>query len=409
MKFFNQYKGLRKEIYVLFACKLIDNVGSLVGPMLALILSVKLGMSASEIAIFSTIFVIISLPVGLYGGKISDKFNKKLIINIGDITTSLIYIICGIIGINKTTIIIYYIGSMIQQAENSTYESLVADFSIGEDREKASSLLYLGLNLGLVLSPTIGGLLLNNHLQLMFILSGISELLSIIVFDIFIKDTSALIDTNNIYESKTEKTNTIQVLKDNKVIFMFMIILAVSAFIYNMWAYLLPITITQIIGENGSVFYGTLSSLNCIVVVLCTVPVTSLISKFYSINRMMLGNFLEMSGFILFIIFIKQPIMYYLAIFIFTIGEIVNTITTSPHLTKRIPMNYRARITSLLYVMENIFCSIGQIAIGFVYDNVGINSAWTVIIAIDALTILAYQLMKKKDKNTYPNLYKEQD
>ena len=407
MSIFSQYKGLRKEQYVIFISKLIDNLGSMIGPLLTIILSIKLGMNASEIALYSLVITVLSLPISLFGGRLTDKINKKLLINIGDITTSILYIICGIVGLNRTTLVIYIIGSLIQTAESPAYESLIADFTTSEDRERAYSLNYLGTNLGLMLAPTIGGLLINNHLNLMFILTGSSQLLSIIIFDIFIKDTRPIIDTSNKYENKLDKGNVFDILKKNKVLIAYMIIFAVSITTYCMWGYLLPLSLTKVQGELGSIYYGTMSSLNCIVVVLCTAPITSLISRTISINRMIIGNILEVLGLTIFFIFIKIPTFYYLAIIIFTFGEIVNTITTSPHLSKRIPINYRGRISSMLYVIENIFISVGEIIIGRVFDNVGLNIAWIIVIVVGGLSIFAYQFTKKKDKETFPDLYKE--
>lgn len=406
MRLFNQYKGLRKEIYVLFICKLIDNMGSMIGPMLTLILSINLGLNAKEIALISTIFTIVALPVNLLGGKIADKFNKKLILNIGDISTSIIYIGCGIIGINKYTIVAYFIGSLIQSAESATYSTLVADFSIGEEREKASSLLYLGLNLGMVLAPTIGGFLLKDHANLIFLLNGVFQLISIIIFDIFVKNVSATIDENNKYENKSDSTNTIAVLKDNKVVAYTMIIIAISCAIYSMWGYLMPLTLSNINQEYGSIYYGTMSSLNCIVVVLFTVPITSLFEKISSLNKMMIGNIFEIGGFLIFILFVNKSAFYYLAIIIFTIGEVINTITTTPHITKRIPINYRGRILSISDFMYYVFNAIIQFVTGVIYDSYGMNQAWIIVILIGITTIISYQLIKKSDIKTYPDLYK---
>ena len=144
------------------------------------------------------------------------------------------------------TLIAYYIGSLIQAAESATYSSLVADFSVGEQREKASSLLYLGLNLGMVLAPTIGCFLLKDHANLIFLLNGIFQLVSIILFDIFIKDTTAIVDTENQYENESSTNSTLEILKDNKVITLTLLVMAVSMAIYNMWGYLMPLSLDEI-------------------------------------------------------------------------------------------------------------------------------------------------------------------
>ena len=50
MDIFSQYRGLKKEVYIVSLCKIIDRIGSLAGPMLTILLSVKLNLSATVIA-----------------------------------------------------------------------------------------------------------------------------------------------------------------------------------------------------------------------------------------------------------------------------------------------------------------------------------------------------------------------
>ena len=405
MKIIDQYKGLKKEIYVLFICKLIDNAGSMIGPMFTLILSNKMGMSGKDIALYLSIFTILSMPIQLIGGKLGDNLNKKLVINICDILTSLIYIICGIIGLNKITLFFYMGGSLIQNIEGPIYDSLVADFTTSADREKAYSLDYVGLNLGLALSPTIGGLLLENHLSLMFIISGICELLSVIVFNIYIKKTYSIKDETNIYEKTKENGNITDIFKQSKVMIITLIIFSLGYFTYGMYGYLMPLTLAKVHGELGSVYYGTMSSTNCIVVFTCTMIVTNLLEKMTSINKMMVAQGLQLFGYLIFLVFIGKQFFYYPAIIIFTLGEIVNTISTSPFLTRRIPLNYRSRVLSVFSVCGTLVSCLAQLLVGIIYDNYGYVPAWIITMITLIIMIVLYQLIKKSDKKTYPNLY----
>lgn len=406
LSIFDQYKGLGKEIYVLFVCKLIDNAGSMVGPMFTLILSNKMGMSGEEIAIYLSLFSILCIPVQLLGGKLGDKINKKLIINICDIATSLIYIVCGIIGLNKITLLAYMFGSLLQNAESPIYDSLVADFSLSADRERASSLIYVGLNLGLALSPTIGGFLLKDYLWLMFIISGVSELISVIVFNIYVKDVKAIEDETNIYEKKMEKGDILSIFKKNKTLVYFLLIFSLGTISYNMYAYLMPLTMMDVHGELGSVFYGTMSSTNCIVVFTCAVMITNLLERFISINKMMIAHTCELIGYLMFVLFLGKQFLYYPAIVIFTFGEIGNTIASSPFITRRIPLNYRTRINSIYAVFSTIVGSLGQLLIGKIYDVYGYYLAWIMTFAVIAIILIIFASIKKLDKQEYPELYK---
>ena len=73
MHFFSQYRGLRRENYVLFFGRIVTNMGSMVWPMLTMILNQKLGMSAGNIAILTAVFGILMMPATLFGGKLADR------------------------------------------------------------------------------------------------------------------------------------------------------------------------------------------------------------------------------------------------------------------------------------------------------------------------------------------------
>ncbi len=407
MKLIDQYRGLRKEIYVLGICELIDCAGSMVGPLLTLILSSKLGMDASAIALYFLIYTVLSLPIHLLGGRLTDRMNKKLLINICDVTTSVIYIICGLAGINKITITCYLFGSLLQAAESPAYQTLTADFTTSADRDKAYSLHYLAMNLGMVLAPTLGGLLMKDHLGFMFVLSGCVQLLSILIFDLFVKDMSAVKDSENKYEEESSSGNVIRVLMENRALIPFVLIYAFSMLFYGMYGYLMPLSFTAVHGDVGSVLYGTVSSLNCVTVLVFTAALTAMFAKRTSIDKMIWGNAFEVFGMLMIFLFLGTPVVYYIAIVIFTFGEILNTTTTSPHLTRRIPANFRGRIMAVASVFVDLVMSAGEFAVGKVYDNVSPEAAWISVLCLGAATIIGYILLKKPDRKAYPELYKE--
>ena len=85
----SEYKGLRRELYILFIGRMMTNMGSMIWPMFTLILSKKLGLSAGTIATYMLIFSIVALPMNLIGGKLADKYSKKNIIVFCDIVSIL--------------------------------------------------------------------------------------------------------------------------------------------------------------------------------------------------------------------------------------------------------------------------------------------------------------------------------
>lgn len=405
---FNQYRGLRKELYVLFIGRVMTNFGSMIMPMLTLILNKKLGMNASEVADYLLVFSLISIPALLLAGKLSDRFNKRNIIIVCDIISVCCYIICGIKPLNISSIIILEIAAIFQTIEGPAYDTLVADLTLPKDRERAYSLNYLGVNLGLVLSPTIGGLLFNNYLWLAFIINGVSILFSTVLIFFLIKDISreeSEEDTNEYENELDNKTNSLSFILSNKVLMVYIFALIFHEVVYYQFNYLMPLDLATVHGENGSVFYGSLTSLNCIVVVLFTASLTRMFVSIKEASKLNIGHIFTLLGVLIFSVFVNSIVSSYIAMFVFTIGEIITSIGLSPFLSKRIPANYRGRITSILSVMSSASVALCTKYIGVVYDSSGSSSAWKVVYIAGIIALIMYLIVQKLDKKYYKNLY----
>ena len=66
------YGGLRKEVYILCFGRFVTAMGSLVWPMLTLILKSKLGFDAEQVALWFLVFGVLQLPFSLLGGRMTD-------------------------------------------------------------------------------------------------------------------------------------------------------------------------------------------------------------------------------------------------------------------------------------------------------------------------------------------------
>lgn len=408
MTAFKEYRGLRKELYILFIGRMMTNMGSMIWPMFTLILSQKLGMSAGDIALYMLIYSAVSLPVSLLGGRLADKFNKRNIIIVCDCVSIASYVYCYFVEINFSAIVIFAAAALFQSIEYPSYEALVADFTTSADRERAYSLSYLGGNLGLVLSPSIGGFLFNSHLNLAFLISGMSIALSTVLIACFIKDVHREVDTAEAsgYEKDVDDSvSGLSLVKNNRVIMIYIIACMFANAIYCMWDYLMPLDLAETYPETGSILYGTMTSTNCIVVVTCTALITAWFKKILEADKMVIGELLILGGYMLFIFGIKVPALCYIAIIIFTFGEIFNTLASSPFISRRIPASHRGRIMSVVSVATALGSALFQNVAGRIHDAKGFLSAWLFVLMLGGIEIVLLFIMKGFDKKDYSDLY----
>ena len=410
MGFLKQYMGLRKELYIIFWGRVVTNMGALIWPMMTLILKNKLGYSASEVATIMMILGFVQLPCTLIGGKLADRFSKRNIIIVCDLVTVVSYFICGFLPIDRKMIPLLAVAALFAQMEWPSYDALVADLSSVKDREKAYSLNYLGLNLGLVLAPILGGFLFAEHLNLAFLISSIATFSSTILIFFFIKDITPVQEESvgSRYEQAKSDQSIWKILSKNPLLYLFLFCGGLWSLVYSQFNFLLPLNLEQIYAEQGAVLFGTLTSVNAVVVIIGTPLLTKWISSLQDVSRLLIGQLLVLIGFSFFVWAQNLPVFYFVAMIIFTLGEIVQTIGQQPYLTRRIPASHRGRFSSFYTIFAGAFQLSGQLVVGQMADTLPMSRVWFCVLCVGAVNLFAYILLRKGDEKAYPLLYRHE-
>lgn len=406
MNIFNQYAGLKKENYILFFGRIVTNMGAMVWPIFTMILNKKLGMNATETAAFIIFSGIIFLPANLWGGKIADRFNKKKVIVCCDIISIIIFIISGFIPLSLFSLCVLLFGAFFQTLEGPAYQALVADITPAEKREKAYSLLYLGANIGLILSPTIAGLLFNNYLWLCFIISGLSISVSTILIALFVNDIKPIDAKDENHENIDENGNVWDIIRASTTLILFIVAYSFYEGAYSQFNYLMPLDIAKAYPKNGSIIFGTLTSVNCFIVVIMTPVTTMILDKLSLTKKFALGVFLQAISFFAFLISFGVIAGYYISIAIFTLGEILVSIVTGAFLAGRVPASYRGRIYGITSFTSAFMSGVIKWFSGTLFDNWGLSYAWIFSIIVTGVAVVTAFLLIFTDRKEFGELYR---
>ena len=406
MNIIKQYSGLKREIYVLFFGRIVTCLGSMVNPLLTLILSNKLHFDASTIASLLLVMSIIQIPTLYISGYLADHYNKRNIIIVCDLVTVVSYFLAGFFDLSLLTIVFIFTASLFATIEYPVYDAIIADLSSFDDRERAYSLNYLGVNLGIILAPSIGGMLFAHHLNLVFYIDAISTGLSTLLIYLFIKDVTVVESNHGLYEKKETNKNVFDILKDKKIIFYFILCSMFIQVTYSQFGFLLPLNLEHIYSEQGAIIYGTLTSLNGLVVILLTPILTNISTHVRDVQKIFLG-ILAMTIAISMHVFVQGLLpWYYISMILFTIGEIYNTLGAQPYLTRRIPSSHRGRIASVKRIAINVCVAMIQFVIGLLIDHYTMTYVWMIAVGIGLLTIVLVIALEHYDKKAFPLLYK---
>ena len=404
-KMFQMYTGLRKEVYILCFGRFVTAMGSLIWPILTLILKSKIGLNAEQVALWFLLFGIIQLPFGLLGGKITDRYNKRNIILVFDLLSVAIYVITSMIPLSIGRMCFFFIGSLLQHMEWPAYDAMIADLTSDHDREKAYSLQYLASNLGIVFAPTLGGILFNNYLWLSFLLSGLAILSSTILIFLFIPKNMEKVENDNTYELN-EEGNLLDMIKTRKILLIYVVISCISAILYAQFNYLLPIQMDEMFLAQGALFFGMLTSINGTVVIIFTPILTQVTLKWSDLERIVLGTLLEIVGICSCFFFTKELAFYIISMIVFTLGEILNTLGNSPYLSKRIPASHRGRFTSINNICTTMASSVGNTVVGKIVVLYSFKQGWIFVFGIGVVLMTLLTFYRNMDKKRFALLYK---
>lgn len=403
--FLEQYRHLGKEIYILFWGRIVTSMGSLIWPLLTLILKNKLGYSATTIAAITMVMGILQFPMLLLGGKLADSRNRKHVIILCDLVTVVCYVIAGLIPLSAYSIGLFYIAGVFATIEGPSYDALVADLSDSDTREKAYSLQYLGMNLGLVLAPTLGGMLFKDYLWLAFLITAGATFSSTLLILLFIKRLSVEKTHVSQYEQKQDGVSVLAILRERKTLIVYALLGGLGGLVYGQFNYLLPLNMEALYREQGAEIFGLLTSVNALTVIIATPLVTTFLGGIRDVRKIFIGEVLIVLGLFSYRFVQMQKALYFVLMVVFTLGEVFNTLGHQPYMTRRIPSTHWGRVNSFVSIVSGLCTSVGNLLLGRLLDSRGFDAAWLAVGILGALVIFLAVTLNLSDRKRFPLLY----
>ena len=389
------YKGLPSEIYILFVARIINCLGNFVYPLLALILTQKIGMTPKNAGLIVTLMAVSQVPSLMIGGKVADSIGRKKVIIIFQTLGGFFYLVCGFMKPSIFVIIIIVIAANCYSMAAPAYDAMIADITTPQNRKSSYSLLYMGMNIGVSVGPIMAGYLFKDYLSLLFIGDAITSFLSIIIIYIFIKETTSsknvVIDKGRELE-KYEEGSVISVLLKRPIILYFSIIMLVYSFSYSQWSFTLPLQMAALFKGSGAKFYGFVASINGFVVIIFTPIITTLLHKVKALKVIAIGGIFYAVSFGMFGVISKLP-MFFISIFIMTIGEILISTNHGTFIANNTPSSHRGRINAILPIITGAGYAFGPAVMGNVSNSFGYTVTWTIISILMVIGVIGNGLL----------------
>lgn len=377
-----EYAKLPRSIIAIFFARIINSLGGFVFPFLTIYLTEKMGMTADRVGTFM-LMAAVGIGLGsLCGGKLADIIGRKKVMLIFQAMAAISLIPCGFYEYSMVTpwllILSGFFGGAVQPASSA----MVADLTNTKNRQEAFSLLYLGVNVGVAVGPLIAGILYKRYLRWIFWGDAITTLASLLLIIFWVEETinndnSQKIRKNNIDEQK-ENGSVFMVIVKRPYLFIFALVSLVYSFVYAQSGFMIPLQIKTIFPDKGAMLYGSLMSVNAIVVVCCTFVVIHITRKNTAIFNMVLSGIFYSLGFGM-LLCVHEYKFFVISTIVWTIGEILALTNEGVYIANHTPMSHRGRVNSIIPLISGAGYAVGPKVMGYYIKNKTISSAWLLI------------------------------
>lgn len=392
-----EYARLPKDIIAIFFARIINSLGNFVYPFLTIYLTEKMGMTSDRVGTFMFMSAVFIGLGSIVGGKLSDVVGRKKIILIFQAMAAITLIPCGFYEYSMITpwllIISGFFGGAVQPASTA----LIGDLTNTKNRQEAFSLLYLGVNIGVAIGPLLAGVLYKRYIRWIFWGDAITTLSSLLLIVFFVKETinhkeEEVIEYNS--DEKSEEGNLFVVMMKRPTLLIFSLVCLIYSFVYAQNGFLIPLQVKEIYPENGAMLYGSLMSINAIVVVFFTFIIIHLTRKNPPIFNMVLSGGFYAVGFGM-LFYVKSYGFFIISTIIWTIGETIASTNQGVYIANHTPMSHRGRINSIIPLISGAGYAIGPKIMGLYIKNRALNRSWLIIALCSIVaSVMMYVLYK---------------
>ena len=330
---FADIRAMPRTVWVLFVGTLINRFGSFVFVFLAVYLTGK-GYTPAQAGLAIGAYGIGAICASLMGGWLADHIGRR-----NTIVLSMLLSATVMLGLSQAegyavlmslTVLAGFCAEMYRPAASA----LIADVTTPAQRVTAYALYRLAINAGFAIGPAVGGLMAHKSFLLLFVGDAVT---SLAYAGIALAALPNRVVSHHAVQSGTSALQAI--LHDsNFLMFLGSTMCASMVFMQHISSY--PLQITAL-GYSSAVF-GSLISLNGIIICLTELPLTTYTRKLPPRRVMVIGMLVFGTGFALTGLAATIPLLAIMVV-IWTVGEMFYFPMAAAHVANISPPDMRGR------------------------------------------------------------------
>src|SRR5918996_700700 len=390
----NIYNEYPRAFWTYNVIVFIDRLGGfMLYPFFALYLTQKFEIGMSTVGLLFAAFSVSHMAGSALGGAITDRMGRKVVIIFSLVLSSLSALGMGFAPSLAVFIAVSVIVGTLSSIGHPAHEAVVADLLPPEKRAEGYGIIRVIFYLAVIIAPAIAGLLIARSYILLFIVDAVISLVaaSIVLF--------ALPETKPKAHAHTKPETMKQTFAGYGRVFQdtpfvaFIGVTVIMTLVYMNMNSTLGVFLRD---QRGlpEIGYGSLLSINAILVVLFQIWIARRLEKYKPMLMMAAGSLLYAIGFAMYG-YVPTFALFVFAMVIITIGEMVVSPFQQSLVASFAPEDMRGRYMAVSGLSWSISFTVGPYFAGLILDSANPSLLWVFCGLVGILATLGFVVLNR--------------
>jgi len=385
-------QGLPPTYWLLWSGTLINRLGGFVIPFLTLYLTNQRGIPVSQAALMVSLFGAGSFLSQIVGGELTDRLGRRPVMLMSFLITPVFMLALGFAREIPTIAICTLIVGFFTDLYRPAVGAAIADLVLPESRTRAYGYNYWAINLGAAVAPLLAGLLAGYNYLILFVADAATTFIFGLIVLFGIRETRPAEAHHDAHVSFKERINQI---KREPILLIFSFLALFVGMIYMQGYVTLPLDM----GAHGlgPEQYGAAIAVNGFLIILVTIPISNMATKWHRFRTMAFSAILLGLGFGFTSLAETLP-LFIISVVIWTLGEIAATSVAPAIIADLSPVELRGVYQGIFGSAWGLAYFIGPLAGGWIYEHWGSNTLWTGCLLLGIALAFCYLAMSAPAK-----------
>jgi len=402
----NVYNEYPRAFWTYNVIVFIDRLGGfMLYPFFALYLTQKYDIGMATVGLLFAAFSISGFAGSALGGALADRMGRRGVIIASLLLSSLSALGMGFAPTLAIFVAVSVIVGTLGSIGGPAHEAVVADLLPEEKRAEGYGIIRVIFNLAVIIAPPIAGLLIAHSYLTLFIVDAAISLVAAAIVFFALPETKPQAHPDAVPETmKQTFAGYGRVFRDRPFV-LFIGVTVMMTLVYMNMNTTLGVFLRDFKGlpEIG---YGSLLSINAIIVVSLQFWLTRRLEKFKPLYMMAVGTFLYAIGFAMYG-FVSGLALFIAAMIIITIGEMVVAPFQQSLVASFAPEDMRGRYMAVSGLTWGIAFMIGPYFAGLLLDSGNPNMLWYISGFIGLLATAGFVILNKSHEPVAPSIEAE--